>query len=178
MTSSCLALSIFEANFIQSILLDRKDTRTQLYCINNAIWRVEFFCLLPLSRICAQHKKKMEKASRKKNTSPLLQMQFINPFGFHKRKISITCFLNYIQVLSKFALKPNIRGNLQVAGRKLISYPEPLSGFPRLLSVRPINMTTYKSNGRGGVNWVINTVAPNFIYTHTQTQLRSRLSFD
>ena len=95
----------------------------------------------------------------------ILRMQFINLFGFHKRKISITCFLNYIQVLSKFALKPNIRGNLQVAGRKLISYPEPLSGFPRLLSVRPINMTTYKSNGRGGVNWVINTVAPNFIYT-------------
>ena len=139
---------------------------------------LNFFCLLPLSRVCAQHKKKMEKACANKNISPVLQMQFINPFGFHKRKISITCFLNYIQVLSKFALKPNIRGNLQVAGRKLISYPEPLSGFPRLLSVRPINMTTYKSNGRGGVNWVINTVAPNFIYTHTQTQLRSRLSFD
>ena len=122
--------------------------------------------------------RRKRKSLVQKNISPLLQMQFINPFGFHKRKISITCFLNYIQVLSKFALKPNIRGNLQVAGRKLISYPEPLSGFPRLLSVRPINMTTYKSNGRGGVNWVINTVAPNFIYTHTQTQLRRRLSSD
>ena len=37
--------------------------------MNNAIWRVEFFCLLPLSRVCAQHIKKMEKASRKKHIS-------------------------------------------------------------------------------------------------------------
>ena len=56
----------FETNFIQSTLLDRKDTRTQLCCMSYAIWRVEFFCLLPLSRVCAQHIKKMEKASRKK----------------------------------------------------------------------------------------------------------------